>query len=396
LGNIKNDKDYDPFPRTGLVKEYEPFIRARVTDFCKQYPLVDYKTALFEAVKIAVEFEPRFKPELKYDFSTPLRWELKGLKRILVDKEQAHNKHLIHAKDGEVSDEILKQRAADDAAAALHDRRVAEEKQALPVTYGTGGNAAKVAFQIKGVTIGLQLYNTTCAEVLTDRFNYNRGFMDRASADLRVLLEPDYPPASASLVVRNEPDYTYPRPRRSLSPKQPRLIGAMRAVLAHNERMERELDQEAENRRAGDYNSVFLESRAPDELCPDIQIPQPRYRTTKPNIPKTKISEKPDIQRLDPILEQFDHSQRVALLTGAAESLRPALDVKEGAILDWLLSPRDRTLTAVAGEIDITKGYASKIQGKVLRKLHKRMSVTPDEQRKLIEAGCHILDARQD
>jgi hypothetical protein len=366
LGNIKNDKAYDPFPRTGLVKEYEPFIRARVADFCKQYPLVDYQIALFEAVKIAVEYEPKFKPELKFDFSTPLRWELKGLKRKLVDKEQAHNKHLIHAKDGEVSEEILKQRAADDAAAALHDRRAAEEKlDALPVSYGTGGNAAKVAFQAKGVTIGFRLFGATSAEALTDRFVWNSAFMDRTSADLRILLG-----------------------------DQPRLKDRMRAVIAHNERMEREADQEAENRRAGDYSPVFLEPRA--DLQPDIQISQPRQRTTKPNVPKpVRISEKPDIRRLDPILEQFDHSERVALLTAAAEALRPALDDKEGAILDWLLSPRDRTLTAVAGEIDITKGYASKLQGKILGKLHKRMSVAPDIQRKLIEAGRHMLDARE-
>jgi hypothetical protein len=282
---------------------------------------------------------------------------------------------------------------AEDAAAAEHDRRAAEEKLgALPVTYGNGGNAAKVAFQVKGVTLGLRLFSTTSAEALTDRFDWNRGFMDRVSSD-RVLLEPDYPPASASLWVRDEPDWTYPRRRASLSPKQPRLIGRMRAVIAHNERMERELDQEAKNRRVGDYNSVFLEPR--DELQPVIQIPQPRYRTTNPNTPRTRISEKPDVQRLDPILEEFDHFERLALLTGAAEVLRPALDDKEGAILDWLLKPQDRTLTAVAGGIDITKGWASKLQGRILRKLHKKMSATPDEQRKLIEHGCHILDARE-
>ena len=90
-GNIKDEPEYDPFPPTGLVREYEPFIRKRVTMFCKAYPAVRRREALAEAVKIAVEVEPKFKPELGYNFSTFLRWHLKSLKRILVDKEQAYS-----------------------------------------------------------------------------------------------------------------------------------------------------------------------------------------------------------------------------------------------------------------------------------------------------------------
>src|SRR5262249_14004329 len=108
-GNIKAEEVYDPFPKTGLVREYEPFIRKRVTMFCKAYPAVRRREALAEAVKIAVEVEPKFKPELGYNFSTFLRWHLKSLKRILVDKEQAYSKRLIHVPDGEVSEEITKQ-----------------------------------------------------------------------------------------------------------------------------------------------------------------------------------------------------------------------------------------------------------------------------------------------
>ena len=393
MGNIKDEKAYDPFPKTGLVKQYEPFIRDWVGRFCKQWPLVDYQRALFEAVKIAIEFERKFKPELGYDFSTPLRWHLKGLKRILVDRELRHTARAIHTPDGEVSEKLVKQRIADDMAAAEHDRRAAEEAQpSEALTYGIGGNAAKVAFQVKGVTLGLRLFSTTSAHVLADRFHWNGAFMDRVSADIRLLLEPDYPPASASLWVRQEPDWTYPRRRASLNPKQPRLIGRIRAVVAHNERVQRELDQEAENQRNGDYNSVFLEPR--DALQPDIRIPMPRHRTTNPNVPKTRVSEKPDLQRLDPILQEFDHAERLALLTGAAEALRPSLDDKEGAVLDWLLNPQASTLTDLAREMDITKGWASKLQGRILRKLHKKMSGTPDEQRKLIESGCHILADR--
>ena len=37
-GNIKAESAYDPFPRSGLVKQFEPFIRKEVGKFCKRYP----------------------------------------------------------------------------------------------------------------------------------------------------------------------------------------------------------------------------------------------------------------------------------------------------------------------------------------------------------------------
>jgi integrase len=84
------------------------------------------------------------------------------------------------------------------------------------------------------------------------------------------------------------------------------------------------------------------------------------------------------------------HKDREALLAGAAEALRPSLDDRERAILDWLLNPQDRTLTALASEIDITKGYASKLKGRILNQLEKRMTATPEQ---LIERGGQILTA---
>src|SRR5262245_21754763 len=128
-GNIEAIEAYDPFPRSGLVKKYEPFIRKWVTAFCKRYPGVRRQDALIEAVKIAVELEPNFDTTRAKDFSTALRHHLKGIKRMLVDSEQKHSKYLIHAKDGEVPEEIARQRMLDDWAAAEFDRRAAEEAQ---------------------------------------------------------------------------------------------------------------------------------------------------------------------------------------------------------------------------------------------------------------------------
>jgi hypothetical protein len=37
-GNIKDDHAYDVFPKSGLVKQYEPFIRKTVSKFCSDAP----------------------------------------------------------------------------------------------------------------------------------------------------------------------------------------------------------------------------------------------------------------------------------------------------------------------------------------------------------------------
>ena len=70
--------------------------------------------------------------------------------------------------------------------------------------------------------------------------------------------------------------------------------------------------------------------------------------------------------------------------------MRSSLDDRERAILDWLVNPQHRTLAALASEIDITKGYASKLRGRTLNQLEKRMSATPKQ---LIERGRQILTA---
>ena len=41
-GNIQAEGVYDPFPRSGLVKQYERFIRKHVREFCAGYPGLQY------------------------------------------------------------------------------------------------------------------------------------------------------------------------------------------------------------------------------------------------------------------------------------------------------------------------------------------------------------------
>jgi hypothetical protein len=71
-GNIKAESAYDPFPRSGLVKQFEPFIRKEVGKFCKRYPKLRRDDVLFEAIRLALTAEKKFNPKLGYvDAPTP-------------------------------------------------------------------------------------------------------------------------------------------------------------------------------------------------------------------------------------------------------------------------------------------------------------------------------------
>jgi hypothetical protein len=54
-GNIKPELAYDPFPKAGLVKQYEPFIRKHVGEFCRRYPGLLRDDVLSEAIRNSVQ-----------------------------------------------------------------------------------------------------------------------------------------------------------------------------------------------------------------------------------------------------------------------------------------------------------------------------------------------------
>src|SRR5262249_60124681 len=56
------------------------------------------------------------------------------------------------------------------------------------------------------------------------------------------------------------------------------------------------------------------------------------------HLDRHKPSEKPDLERLDPVLREH-HKDGEALLAGAAEALRPSLDDRERAISRLVAQP---------------------------------------------------------
>src|SRR5262249_61573632 len=121
----------------------------------------------------------------------------------------------------EESEEIIKQRDANDMADAEFDRRKLDR---VEVGVGTGGNGARVRLDLTGPLIGFQLYDRA--------WDHAVGIADRVSRDLRTLAD----------LIANIP-------------------GLARVIVAHNERRQRETDQEVENQRNGDYAPGFLEAR---------------------------------------------------------------------------------------------------------------------------------------
>ena len=58
-GNIKPEHQFDPFPKDGLTKQFEPFIRKEVEEYCQSYQHVPRPDMLGEAVRLSVAAEAK-------------------------------------------------------------------------------------------------------------------------------------------------------------------------------------------------------------------------------------------------------------------------------------------------------------------------------------------------
>jgi hypothetical protein len=80
-GNIKDDPAYDPFPKSGPIKDYDPLIRDKVAKFCKLYPHARRGDVL-NAVLLAQKALDRFDPAQGNKFGTLLILYLRGLPKM--------------------------------------------------------------------------------------------------------------------------------------------------------------------------------------------------------------------------------------------------------------------------------------------------------------------------
>jgi DNA-directed RNA polymerase specialized sigma subunit len=367
VGNIKTKDAYDPFPRTGLVKQYEGFIRGEVRDYCKQYPNMRYEEMLAEAVKIAIDFEPKFRPETGYDFSTPLRHHLKGLHRfaqnefsswqIPVSKWQLEANRLEQQRNGIGGDDprVVNFLGGGNGARITLDFQWTQATPVSDITVTYGADGVPPVIDRHRVVIGTQLRNN-------DWDHANR-VVDRATPDVKVVLEDRKP--------------------------SPTTRGYARAIMAWSECRQREADQEAENQRHGDYAPVFLK---PDRMQADIEF----YKGREPpklnpdyiavcslsdaythdddwvgNLADTIADGAPANAAAD-YADQLRNAAETDRLRGVVEAERPFLSPKQATVLnDWLLG--NRSIAEVADKVGMTKGGVSKMATRIAETLVTRL-----------------------
>jgi len=75
--NIKNDPAYNPFPKSGLVKQYEPYIRKVGAEFCRRYPDIRRDDFLYRAIELANAAEKTSSPTWGMIFQ-PISADLRG------------------------------------------------------------------------------------------------------------------------------------------------------------------------------------------------------------------------------------------------------------------------------------------------------------------------------
>ena len=218
----------DLFPKTGLVKQYELYIRKWVANFCEGNPEVSYDETLRKAISIAWEVEQRFKPELGYDFTTPLRHALKALYK----SEEMRVPLMTRA-------EYVHERALDNP-----------PMPSLSLS--------------KGKRIIFDLNWTILKKILNDIVNYILHPSHSCDAAPPPIESRHRVTAAVSLLPGDNVMATYLRisdniriPLQDQRPSQ-KLAGWIRAIMDHLVRRQREADQEAQNQLRGDYAPVFL------------------------------------------------------------------------------------------------------------------------------------------
>ena len=423
-GNIKNDPAYNPFPKTGLVKQYESYIRGVVGEFCKRYPGIRRDDFLHRAIELAHAAEKTFKPELG-KFSTHLggfarNGRLKELHRLHDQQEREQGVEIYRTK------EDLAHEAAEEAG---------EPTDA--VNFAGGGNGVRLLFD-------RQWWEARISDIICV-FEGAIGPMFRKASAHHVDEGSKYPPASSrehtpvfrerrrhqprwpELIRRGANEFrdkfnqivpliwptTKIRHRLKLGlqlrksdnaegvqkriseglsqvlPQQPpssALMGWIRAVVDHLVRRQREADDEAEKRQRGDHSPTFLEAernvvdlkfykgRQPPRFLPKWQ-PMARLDDAYSHQDEADKTTLHDITADGSEAKAAEEERQKALADAAA--IRPKLTNKSDidmldALVERLRGDAEGGLIEVAKEIGITKGAASKVVQRLKRAVGRK------------------------
>jgi hypothetical protein len=240
-GNIeKNDPYYDPFPKTGPIKDYEPLIRDRVVKFCKLYPHARPANVLNEAVLLAQKALDKFDPARGWKFGTLLILYLRGLPKMFEEERGwSHSDPSLELGEQEPSPALI-----------IPPGGANGTRVWLDWWKFAGCDGIFVRDVRTGLKIGFQLYDRS--------ESYAKDASARISAALR---------AFDDMNIRDDV-----------------VLGRLRAALDHAERRAREEQQEAEDRARGDYSPTFLEVRQTAFVMKPYEAKTPRQSPRMANI----------------------------------------------------------------------------------------------------------------
>jgi hypothetical protein len=371
------------------VKQYEPFIRKRVAEVCKQYPGLRYEQILFRAVELALAAEKKFKPELGNDFSTYLRHRLKELHRLHRQEEKATTSPVYYSKGELKRDEA------------------GERGEEVELEF-SGGNGPRLTFDLQWALATffetfideseICTYKRLVNGVIEECANYSRphaipimefspGQTPRPWASHRLaagvqLGGSDNAAATQQRISENLPELVRQQPVGEI------LNGWARAFIDHLIRRQREADAEAEKRLAGDYSPTFLEA---EQNPIDLRFPgakrAPKYLPRR--IPLASLdapigtdnsgdATKDEASNLGELVAapNADIDQK-GILRSALNELRPSLKGDEvpvaARMLDILDGHRGYSLTELAADIGRSKGQVSKLWGRVAEKVAEKI-----------------------
>jgi DNA-directed RNA polymerase specialized sigma subunit len=119
---------FNPFPRAGLTKTFEPFIRKEVARYCEIYPHVPRRDMLGEGVRLSLAAEARFDPKRGKSFATFVAYRLRELHRF-AESYDGHQRVKVYEDP------------------AVKAKRLAEERgeDPNPIAF-KGGNGPRLAF----------------------------------------------------------------------------------------------------------------------------------------------------------------------------------------------------------------------------------------------------------
>jgi hypothetical protein len=350
----------------------------------------------YSAIELAHAAEKTFKPELGFSFATCLGGfardgRLKELHRLRDQQEKAEGVEIYRTKQD-----------------LAHEEAQEAGEPTAPVNFAGGGNGARLLFDLQwweallsdivghvapGPAYRFQrwLSGTPIRPAegpIVPRTNGTQlieGHIPTAKLVHRLKLGTQLGEGVDALGAQARISESLPQVLKQQPPGQT-LIGWLMAVVDHLVRRQREADSESEKRRAGDHSPTFLEAlrnaidvkfykgRKPPRYLPQYR-PMARLDDAYSHQDEAWKTNLHDTIEGEKAAKSFEEEMREALAQAAI--IRPKLTNKSDiAMLDSLVARLrgDATggLTAIAKDIGITKGAASKVAGRLRKAVGRK------------------------